>query len=136
MNNSQTSNTNELIYIEFEKGQSDFITPEELKTISGPVKKREFEGNLVSIKKFKPLKDQSFQLDELVFELKTNVSILNSLVKSSFDLDEKPREYVELLNNISIFIHSNIIEIANIKLNELNSVLEFEENKELKANSI
>lgn len=126
----QTSNLNELFYVEFEKGQTDFITSEKLKSISEDLKKRDFEGKIVSLKKFKPLAQQKDEISDLHFNLRTNTQLLEALIDRAYKLEENSSDYVDLMNNISHFIHSNIIAIAQRKLSELNSVLELEENKD------
>lgn len=124
MKNQQTTNSNDLFYIEFEKGQSDFITPEQLQSISEDLKQRKFEGKITSLKKIKPLSEQKFELSDLIFHLRTNTELLEVLLQQAFKLDDKPQNYFDLMNQISHFISSNIISISQSKVSDLNSVIE------------
>ncbi len=118
---------NELFYVEFSNGGSAFITFQKFQELTESLKTKVLPGSVTNIAKVKSLSDQKVNLDSLVFELKSATSILQSLVNQAFLLDENSQQYIELMNNISYFIHRDIIEVARRKVSELNSVMEYEE---------
>lgn len=129
MKNHKTQPTKLLVKAEFNNGAVDYLTDDQLSRISEICKGEyieEIKGEIESIKTVESFSNQSSAISGLYYELRQSVEILQHLVSAVYKLDVNSKEYGDALNNISYFIHRNIIDESKRVVDELNSVLEYE----------
>jgi len=128
-NNTPQTSPEKLFRIKFDN-YFDIIDSQKIKeTISKILDTHETIGNDVSIRKIDSLSMQRFKLESLPYTLKTSAEILEILLSAVIKLNDKPKEHLDLMNNISDFISTNIIDSTKEIVDDLNEVLEYEGNK-------
>ncbi len=120
--NSKTNSTD--LYLVSFQNSCIVYTDEAMRDLEKPLLASD-NNQVQSVRKVKPLSEQRSELDSLTFELKMNSQILESLVQKLYDLKDDSKEYVDALENISFFVHHNIIDLTTEKIADLNSVLEY-----------
>lgn len=126
MTTNNTHTAKKLFKAEFTDGAVDYLTDDQLSRISEICKEEFIKGEVKSIQPVNNLSDQRGAINGLYFELMQSVEILQHLLSSVYKLDVNSKEYKDALNNISYFVHRNIIDESKRVIDELNSVLEYE----------
>lgn len=131
MNQNSTSNiqSGKLLRIDFDNYFDVIDAAKAKETISEILNTHASLGTDISIRNLFPLGEQKILLEDLQFELKRNTEILQVLIDAVFKLDDNSKEFLDMMNNISLFIYTNIKDVVEKKLHDLNEVLEYEENR-------
>lgn len=129
MKDQSSQTAKKLFKAEFTDGAYDYLKDDQLSRISEICKGEyieEIKGEIESIKTVESFSNQIGAISSLHYELRQSVEILQHLVSAVYKLDVNSKEYGDALNNISYFIHNNIIDESKRVVDELNSVLEYE----------
>lgn len=92
---------------------------------------------LSTVRKIKNIEEQGIEIDQLQYELKQAVEMLEVLTENAFRIYKEKGEGVEYLNamqNVSSFITSNIVNKVSAKVEDLNKVLQYSWNKRTEVN--
>lgn len=120
------TNSKDNLFLVSYNSTCQLFTSDEMNKLEKPFIKSDLQGKINSIKQVSPINEQRSELDSLTFELKMNSQILESLVQKLYKLEDNSKEYIDALENISFFVHHNIIDLTKEKIDVLNSVLEYE----------